>query len=73
MSNLLGEIDEYAASKEEWPQYVERVSHFFIANGITDASTKRSALLALIGPTTYTVLRNLVSPAKPDEKSYMIR
>ena len=70
MSSLLGKIDEFDVSKEEWPQYVERVSHFFAANGITDASRKRSALLALIGPATYTLLRNLVSPAKPGEKSY---
>ena len=40
------------------------------ANGITDASRKRSALLALIGLTTYTLFRNLDSPAKPGNMSY---
>lgn len=70
MSSLLGRIDEYDGTKEEWPQYVERVDHFFAANGITDADKKKSAFLAVIGPATYTLVRNLVSPAKPGEKSY---
>ncbi len=71
MSSLLGRLDEFDASKEEWPQYVERVSHFFAANGIDDADRKKSAFLAGIGPTTYTLVRNLVSPAKPGDKSYV--
>ena len=70
MSSLLGRIDEFDGTKEDWPQYVERVDHFFDANGITDADKKKSAFLAVIGPTTYALVRNLVSPAKPGEKSY---
>ena len=31
---------------------------------------RREVLLSVIGPTTYSLLRNLVSPAKPAEKSY---
>ena len=70
MSGLLGRINEYDSTKEDWQQYVERVDHFFIANAITDADRKKSAFLAVIGPTTYGLLRNLVSPAKPGEKAY---
>ena len=70
MSNLIGKIDEFNGTKEDWTQYVERVDHFFAANEITDDSKKKSAFLAVIGPTTYTLVRNLVSPAKPGEKSY---
>lgn len=70
MSTLLGKIDEFDGAKEEWPQYSERVDHFFAANGITDDSKKRSAFLAMIGPATYALLRNLVSPDKPGDKSY---
>ena len=69
MSSLLGRIDEFDGTKEDWPQYVERVDHFFDVNGITDVD-KKSAFLAVIGPTTYALVRNLVSPAKPGEKSY---
>ena len=29
--------DEFDSSKEEWPQYVERLGHFFTANDIKTA------------------------------------
>ena len=44
--------------------------HFFAANEIESTDKKRSVLLAVIGPTTYKVLRNLTSPKKPGEESY---
>ena len=31
----LGRVEEYEHHKEDWPQYVERLSHFFKANAIT--------------------------------------
>jgi len=49
---------------------VERLRHFFEANGINDGDRKRSVLLAVIGPPAYKLLCNLVSPAKPGDKSY---
>ena len=70
MSSLLGRIDEYDGTKEDWSQHVERVDHFFAANGITVADKKKSAFLAVIGLATYALARNLVSPDKPGEKSY---
>ena len=69
MLNLVGKI-EFDSIKEDWTQYVKRVDHFFAANEITDAGRKKLAFWAVIGPTTYTLVRNLVSPAKPGEKSY---
>ena len=67
---MLGKIEEFDALKEEWPQYVERMDHFFAANGIDNAHKKKSTFLAVIGPATYTLVRNLVSPDKPGDKSY---
>ena len=69
MSTLLGKIDEYDGSKEEWPQYMERLNYFFVENGITDADKKKSAFLAGVGPATYALARNLVAPDKPVDKS----
>ena len=40
------------------------------ANGADMDAKKLSAFLAAIEPATYKVLRNLVAPAKPGEKSY---
>ena len=36
----LGKIDKVDPSKEEWPQYVERLGHFFTANAIKTVEKK---------------------------------
>ena len=69
MAALFGTVSEFEEGKEEWTQYVERLEHFFAANGIEDANKKRSVFLSVIGPSSYKLLRNLVAPAKPGEKT----
>ena len=67
----LGRIEEFDGSKDgDWQLYVERLEHFFLANGISDADKKRAVFLSVIGPTTYKILRSIVSPAKPGDKEY---
>ena len=34
MAVAFGKIEEFDAAKEDWPQYVEHLEHFFEANGI---------------------------------------
>ena len=47
-------------AKEDWTSYSERLTHYFIATGITDASKQRSTLLSVCGPETYRLrARNL--------------
>ena len=46
------------------------MNRFFDVNDIADAGKKRAGLLLVIGTSTYALLRNLVSPAKPGEKLY---
>ena len=65
-----GKIGEFDAGSEEWSQYVERIGHFFEANGVTEERKKRAVLLLVVGPTTYKLLRNLIAPVKPGEKDY---
>jgi len=70
---LLGKIDHFDADAEEWPQYVERLEHFFDANGITGEDNKakrRSVFLTVIGPSPYKLLRNLLAPEKPADKTF---
>ena len=64
--------------------YIERIEQLFLANeweeiilttenaaAVKKRNDKRKAiLLSLIGPETYSLLRNLVSPSRPSEKSY---
>ena len=39
-------------------------------NGITGSGKQRAILLTVIGAKAYSLLRNLVSPAKPGDKSF---
>ena len=73
MAGLLGKIDEFNSDLEEWPQYVERLGHFFEANGITgadNATKRRSTFLSVIGPGPYKLLRSLLTPDKPSDKTF---
>ena len=64
-----GKIDEYNES-EDWRHYVERLNHFFEANEITDDAKQRSIFLVSVGAKTYKLIRSLVAPEDPKEKSY---
>ena len=73
MAALFGKIEAFNPQQEEWPQYVERLEQFFEANDLTgeDKAVKRRAtFLSLIGPESYKLLRSLLAPVKPKEKSY---
>eukprot|EP00731_Ephydatia_muelleri_P033589 Em0033g5a len=67
---LFGAVGEYVEGEEDWSQYVERLGHFFGANGVSDASKKRSVLLSTIGPNAYQTLASLVAPETPGGKTY---
>ena len=67
---VFGKIEEFSSNKEDWSNYVERLNHFFKANAITTNEQKQSVFLSVIGPTTYKLLRSLVSPEKPGDKSF---
>ena len=70
MAATFGRIDEFEEGKEDWTQYIERLEHFFVANSATDNDKKRSILLTVMGPSAYKLLRSLMSPAKPGDKSF---
>ena len=70
-TTLLDRMEEFDGSKEaDWQLYVERLAHFFFANGITDEEKKRAVFLSVIGAETYKTLRNILSPEKPGDKTY---
>ena len=67
---VYGKVSEFDETKEDWDQYVERLENYFAANGIQAATKKQGILLSVVNPTTYKLLRSLVSPQKPTEKTY---
>ena len=62
---MFGQMCEFDASRLDWTQYSERLSHCFGANGITDAARKKTIPLTVVG--TVKQLCSLVSPAKMDD------
>ena len=66
----IGGVGEFTPDQEDWTQYAERLGHFLTANSIEEAGRKRVALLTTIGLKAYELLRTLVSPEKPGDKTY---
>ena len=65
-----GSIGEYRSDVEEWSAYAERLEHYFAANEVADGGKKRAILLSVCGPSTYGLIRSLVSPQKATDFSY---
>ena len=45
MAALFGKVDEFEESKEDWPQYLERLNHYFLANDVATAGKKRAVFV----------------------------
>ena len=64
----IGRLDEFQVGKDDFDCYMDRMEQYFIANAI--AEEKRVAVfLTAIGGPAYELLRNLVSPDAPKDKS----
>lgn len=55
---------------QSWEEYVEILQHFFAANGIEDPNKQKSTLISVVGAQTYSLMRNLVSPDKPGDRTF---
>ena len=67
--STIGQLAEFQTDNERITDYLERVQLFFQANGI-DEEKQVPVLLTDIGGKTYALLRNLLAPQKPSEKSF---
>ena len=68
--SVIGKLEPFEPGQSDWLLYTERLEQFFVANDIGEDKKKVATLLTAIGATGYSLLRNLVSPAKPADKSY---
>jgi hypothetical protein len=67
---VYGKVEEFNAEHDSWTNYTERLTQYFLANDVQDVNKKRAILLSVVGAQTYELLRSLLSPEKPSEKSY---
>ena len=65
----IGSIGQFDSAEESWQSYVERFELFVDCNGISEAK-KLSTLLTVMGVRTYSLLKDLITPNKPSEKTY---
>ncbi|KAK9513169.1 hypothetical protein VZT92_026728 [Zoarces viviparus] len=66
---LFGRIDEFKPENEQWSAYIERMEQFFEANDVAE-DKQVATLLSVMGAATYGLLRNLVQPRKPKDKTF---
>ena len=79
----IGHIGEFNHAEETLDMYLERLDEYIVANNIgkvaPDASQeaqnaaarqKSASLLSIVGKNTYSILRDLVKPEKPSDKTY---
>lgn len=66
---ILGKISEFNKEVETFENYIERLEQFFSINKISDEN-KLSLFIAVMGPELYSVLKNLLVPKKPADKTF---
>ena len=70
MAATLGKIDPFDPEVERWPEYVEWLDQYLEANDTVGEGKEATRQAVLMGPAAYRPARNLLSPAKPTEKTY---
>ena len=70
MAAIHGSIGPFTSSAEDWTSYSERLQQYFIANDVNDDSKQRAILLSNCGPQTYQLLKSLLTPDKPADKTF---
>jgi transposase InsO family protein len=81
-----GKIEEFSGRGEDFELYIERLEQYLLANDLDEIplatddanleevtarkSKRRAVLLSVVGQSTYALLRNLLSPQKPTDKTF---
>ena len=64
-------IGGFNADREDRISYSERLIQYFMANAVAvEGDTRRAILLSSCGAPTYQLIRNLVAPGKPTDKTF---
>ena len=71
MAAYLGIISEFSSTQESWTVHVERLVQYLAANKIEEPDQQRAIPRSVCGPATYRLIRNLVSPKKPQEFKFV--
>uniref|UniRef100_A0A3B3T0U0 ribonuclease H n=1 Tax=Paramormyrops kingsleyae TaxID=1676925 RepID=A0A3B3T0U0_9TELE len=70
MATTVGSVAPFDSELQSWEEYCEILDYFLVANDIKEEEKKRAVLLSCVGAQTYALIRNLLSPVKPGDRSY---
>jgi len=66
---VYGQLGEFDPGSEEISTYLERMQLYMEANNVAD-DKKVAVLLTVIGPKNFALLKSLVAPANPRDKTF---
>ena len=66
---VFGQMERFNSDNEGIQPYLERVELYFVANEVGE-DRRVPVFLSVIGSKTYALLRDLLSPVKPSEKTF---
>ena len=69
-TSIVGAVGSFDPSTTQWKSYIEQMEEFFLANDIKGDRKKVAILLSTVGSQTYELIKDLISPAKPNAKSF---
>ena len=72
MSSCIGILQEYAVG-DDWEDYTDHLKQYFVENKMDtdeDAQRRRAVSLTVCGAPRYSLIKDLLAPAKPSDKSY---
>ena len=69
MGCFVGHIGDYEERKDDFASYRERLEQWMMLNKITD-DQKSGCLISIMGADTYKLLKNLLHPNKPSERTF---
>ena len=70
MASRQGDFNEFDHGVEDWASYTKRLQQHFSASNIEGEGKKKAILLSSCGPRTYQLIKNLLAPDVPTEKSF---
>lgn len=71
MTSLIGHVEEFDVGQPStWDAYAERLEFYFEANEIKTDIQKKAVLFSVCGARTYAIIRSLISPACPKDKTF---
>ena len=68
-ASYISTIEQYD-EKEDFQCYLDRLEQFMVVKDITEDGKKTAVFLSVIGSSVYGLLKNLLMPDKPVDKSY---